>query len=40
MGDEVPQGGGCGIDEQEPEVVTEVYEATAWHMWLAVVPGL
>ena len=28
MGDEVAQGGGCGIDELEPEVVTEAYEAT------------
>ena len=28
MGDEVAPGGGCGIVEPEPEVVTEVYEAT------------
>ena len=28
MGYEVAHGGGCGIDEPEPEVVTEVYEAT------------
>ena len=28
MGDEVTQGGGCGINELQPKVVTEVYEVT------------